>query len=190
MIEPHDDKNLRRVKMHTSLCGIRPYHIFFILFALHIILHTESLAGQFKVIRVYDGDSFKAVGHDIEIKVRLVGIDAPERASRGGGASQPFCEESGRFLASLILDKVVDVQGHGTDHYNRVLAVVYIRGLNVNIERLRAGLAETYKGRIPKSLNLAPFRHVEKQAQEGAHGMWRLGDNYVSPLVWRKMSRK
>ena len=35
-------------------------------------------AGQFKVPGVYDGDSLKATGHDIDIKVRLVGIDAPE----------------------------------------------------------------------------------------------------------------
>ena len=151
---------------------------------------STSFSGTFKVVRVYDGDSFKAVGHDIEINVRLVGIDAPERARRNGGASQPFCEESGRFLTSLILHKIVDVQGHGCDRYNRVLAVVYIRDLNVNIEILRVGLAETYRGRVPKSLNLAPFRHMEKQAKEGAHGMWRLGDNYVSPLVWRKKNRK
>ena len=38
-----------------------------------------SIAGQFKVTKVYDGDTVKAEGHDIEIKVRLVGIDAPIR---------------------------------------------------------------------------------------------------------------
>ena len=151
---------------------------------------STSFPGTFKVVRVYDGDSFKAVGHDIEIKVRLVGIDAPERASRGGGAPQPFCEESGKFLASLILGKFVEIQGHGTDRYNRILAVVYIRGLNVNLELLRAGLAETYRGRVPKSLNLAPFMQVEKEAKEGTYGIWRLGNSYISPSVWRKTSRK
>jgi len=43
-----------------------------------LILPNIVLAGQFKVVRVYEGDTVKAVGHDIEIKVRLVGIDAPE----------------------------------------------------------------------------------------------------------------
>lgn len=44
-----------------------------------ILLFPYSIhAGQFKATRVYDGDTFKAIGHDIEIKVRLVGIDAPE----------------------------------------------------------------------------------------------------------------
>jgi endonuclease YncB( thermonuclease family) len=36
------------------------------------------MAGQFEVVRLYDGDTLRAIGHDIEIKVRLVGIDAPE----------------------------------------------------------------------------------------------------------------
>lgn len=44
-----------------------------------LILPTLSLAAQFKVTRVYDRDTIKAEGYDIEIKVRLVGINAPIR---------------------------------------------------------------------------------------------------------------
>jgi endonuclease YncB( thermonuclease family) len=49
-----------------------------VFFFFLLYLPTTSAAGLFKVVRVYDGDTVKAVGHDIEIKVRLVGIDAPE----------------------------------------------------------------------------------------------------------------
>jgi endonuclease YncB( thermonuclease family) len=52
---------------------IVPFLISFLL-----ILPFLSAAGEFKVTRFYDGDTIKAKGHDIEIKVRLVGIDAPE----------------------------------------------------------------------------------------------------------------
>ena len=45
---------------------------------IFLILLTTILVGQFDVARVYDGDILKAKGRDIEIKVRLVGIDAPE----------------------------------------------------------------------------------------------------------------
>jgi endonuclease YncB( thermonuclease family) len=34
------------------------------------------LAGQFKVVPVYDGDTVKAIAHNITIKARVVGIDA------------------------------------------------------------------------------------------------------------------
>jgi endonuclease YncB( thermonuclease family) len=54
------------------------------LITLILVLITFSFAGQFKVTRVYDGDTIKAEGHDITIKVRLVGIDAPETSKKKG----------------------------------------------------------------------------------------------------------
>ena len=78
-----------------------------LLFALPLL----SLAGQFKVIRVHDGDTVKARGHDIEIKVRLVGIDAPEKPKKKRQPGQPFCQESKKYLAGLILNKTVGIKG-------------------------------------------------------------------------------
>jgi len=49
----------------------------FLLVALPIFLPIISYADQFKVIRVYDGDTVRANGKDIEVNIRLVGIDAP-----------------------------------------------------------------------------------------------------------------
>ena len=51
---------------------------------------TVSSAGLFKVVRVYDSDTVKAEGHDIEIKVRLMGIDAPETSKAKHEPGQPF----------------------------------------------------------------------------------------------------
>jgi hypothetical protein len=42
----------------------------FVLFLL--LTPIYAFAGQFKVVRVYGGDTLKAAGHDIEIKLRLV----------------------------------------------------------------------------------------------------------------------
>ena len=64
-----------------------------ILIAVLLSFALPVSAGQFKVTRVYDGDTFKATGHDIEIRVRLVGITRnaqnglPE-AVNGGTLSQ------------------------------------------------------------------------------------------------------
>ena len=52
------------------------------LILLFLFLPTLSLAGEFKVTRFYDGDTIKAEDHDIEIKVKLVGIDAPETSRK------------------------------------------------------------------------------------------------------------
>jgi endonuclease YncB( thermonuclease family) len=60
----------------------RPLKIILFLITSLLVLATSSFAGQFRVTRVYDGDTIKAEGHDIEIKVRLAGIDTPEPSNR------------------------------------------------------------------------------------------------------------
>lgn len=64
-------------------------------------------AGQFKIIRVSDGDTVKAQGYDIEIKVRLVGIDAPETSRKKHDPGQPYSQKSKEYLAALVLNKTV-----------------------------------------------------------------------------------
>ena len=81
------------------------------LIAFLLILPTLSVAAQFKVTRVYDGDTIKAKGHDIEIKVRLVGIDAPETSKKKHEPGQPYSQQAKKYLADLVLNKVVDVKG-------------------------------------------------------------------------------
>jgi endonuclease YncB( thermonuclease family) len=155
-----------------------------------LILPTLSLAGEFKVTRVYDGDTIKAQGHDIEIKVRLVGIDAPETSRKKREPGQPYSQEAKKYLAGLILNKTVDIKGYGLDRYNRILGVIYLDGKNINLEMVRSGLAEVYRGNPPKGLDLEPYWKAEKQAKAAMRGMWSLGDKYISPRDWRAMQRE
>jgi len=116
-----------------------------ILLAIFACWPTISSAGLFKVVRVYDGDTVKAVGYDIEIKVRLVGE---------------------KHLAALVLNKIVDIKGYGSDRYGRILAEIYIDDKNINLEMVKTGYAEVYSGRPPRGLSQ--------------------GDKYVSPALFRK----
>ena len=86
-----------------------------IIILLLLFFPISVSAGQFKVIRVHDGDTFKAVEHDIEIKVRLVGIDAPEMSKKKNESGQPFSKKSRQFLSGMVLNKIVDIQGYGID---------------------------------------------------------------------------
>jgi micrococcal nuclease len=166
-----------------SMLRTLPYVIFLLLSP--VLLY----AGQFKVIRVSDGDTLKAMGHDIEIKVRLVGIDAPETARKKRDPGQPYSQRSKKYLAALVLNKTVDVQGYGLDRYGRVLAVIALDGKNINLEMVKAGLSEVYRGKPPKGFDLAPYLETEKKAQDAKRGMWSLGEKYVSPKDWRKMHK-
>ena len=147
-------------------------------------------AGQFKVIRVYDGDTFKASGHDIDINVRLVGIDTPETSKQKNNPGQPFGEKAKKFLARMVLNKQVFIKGYGLGPYSRILAVVYVDRKNVNLELIKAGLAEVYQGKPPRGFDLSPYLTAEAQAKSQRRGMWSLGNKYISPKDWRKMNKK
>ncbi|MDE7469033.1 MAG: thermonuclease family protein [Desulfovibrionaceae bacterium] len=75
-----------------------------------------------KCINVYDGDSLTVIFKGEKIKIRLVGIDAPE-------LQQEFGYDARQILAIWALDKEVRITVSGIDKYGRVLAVV--QGLGV-----------------------------------------------------------
>ena len=175
-------------------CGIaimsRSLKIILILCVILLILPSLSIAGQFRVVRVYDGDTLKAVGHDIEIKVRLVGIDAPETSKKKNEPGQPFSKQATKYLANLVLNETVEIKGYGLDRYNRILGEVFVGSWNVNLEMIKAGLAEVYRGKPPRGFDLRLYQESESKAKKSKLGMWELGDKYMSPKEWRKMRRK
>jgi micrococcal nuclease len=71
--------------------------------------------------------------------------------------------------------------------YGKVLGVVSLNGTNVNLEMIKASLAEVYRGDPLRRLNMSPFNEAEKHAREAKKGMWRQGDKYVRPKDWREM---
>jgi endonuclease YncB( thermonuclease family) len=161
-----------------------------LLIAVFLSFALPGFAGQFKVTRVYDGDTFKATGHDIEVNVRLVGVDSPEIKKGKHKPGQPFGQKAKKLLTRMVLNKQVFIKGYGLGPYNRILAVVYVDRKNVNLELVKAGLAEVYQGKPPRGFDLSPYLTVEAQAKSQRRGMWSLGDKYISPKDWRKMNKK
>ena len=87
------------------------------------------------------------------------------------------------------MNKVVDIKGYGLDRYNRILGVIYLKGKIVNLEMVKAGLAEVYRGKPPKGFDSTPYRQAETEARAAKKGMWSQGDKYISPREWRSMHR-
>jgi len=112
----------------------------------------------------------------------------PKKAN--GSPDNHTGKKATKFLAKLVLNKTVEVKGYGVDRYNRILAVIFINDTNINLELVRAGLAEFYRGRPPKFFNVAPYRKAEKEAKNADRGIWSLGDGYISPKEWRRMLKK
>jgi endonuclease YncB( thermonuclease family) len=93
-------------------------------------------------------------------------------------------------LNQLTLNKSVRVESYGQDRYGRILGVVFVDGVNVNLEMIKAGLAEPYRGRPAKGQDLKLYWKAETEARAKGRGMWSLGDQYVSPRGWRKTKRR
>jgi endonuclease YncB( thermonuclease family) len=152
-----------------------------------LVFPALLLAGQFKVVEVYDGDTLRAKGFDIEIKVRLAGIDAPEMPRRKAELGQPYYQKAKNYLEAWGLNETVDIKGYGLDRFNQILGVIRAGTKDINLELIRAGMAEVDRGNNPpKGLDLTLYRKAEKMAREEKRGMWMLGSKYTSPRIWRK----
>jgi micrococcal nuclease len=89
---------------------------------------------QGKVTRIIDGDTIEVDG----VRVRLVGVDTPERGEAGYREAAEFT----RSLCPVGSIATLDVDDEKPrDRYGRTLAVVYCGGVNVNRELLRQGYA-------------------------------------------------
>ena len=84
----------------------------------------------------------------------------------------------------------MSVETYGRDRYDRTLAVVFVRGLNVNLEMVKAGLAEVYRGMLSEGFDLTTYRNTEQKARRALLGIWVLRDQYFSPEDWREIHEK
>jgi endonuclease YncB( thermonuclease family) len=143
-------------------------------------------AGEYKVTRVIDGDTIEVKKGQTKLTVRLSGIDAPETSKKKHEPGQPFSQQSTSLLAKLSLNRSVDVKSYGADRYGRILGEVFADGNNVNLEMVKAGLAEVYRGAPAPGQDVGPYWIAEDEAKKLRKGMWQLGDKYESPREWRK----
>ena len=131
------------------------------LFVVLISLTTVCYSFQYKCTRVADGDTITVVSNGQKFRIRLVGIDAPEKSRRKHEPGQPFSQKSKKYLASLVLNKHVDIVSYGEDRYGRTLGVVYVDGKNINLKMVKAGLSEVYRGRPVKGFKNKPYQEAE-----------------------------
>ena len=99
-----------------------------------------------EVLKVYDGDTIwvKTAGlpgsvGEVRIKIRMLGINAPEISKK-----QPGAIEAKEYLSNLILGKTVQCIFKDYDNFARVLGTVFYNGLNVNQHMIDKGLAIPY----------------------------------------------
>jgi len=170
----------RTIKLRGVLAGVLAIFL--------LVPLSDAQAGSLKVSRVTDGDTIRVRDDKVEKIIRLVGIDAPEISHKKREPSQPFGQTATKYLAGLVLNKTVEIKEHGLDRYGRTLGVVFVAGKNVNLEMVKAGYAEVYRGTDAKGFDSAPYWKAEGEARAAKRGMWAQGDKYVSPREWRRVT--
>jgi endonuclease YncB( thermonuclease family) len=130
------------------------------------------------VVRILDGDTLDVLVGGSTVRVRLAGIDCPERG-------QPF----GRIAKQFVLDRAagrdVRVSGAGRDRYDRVIGEVALPdGRSLNRELVRAGLAWWYHA-YSKDTSLG---RLEAESRAARSGLWSDSDP-VAPWDFRRAKR-
>jgi endonuclease YncB( thermonuclease family) len=132
-----------------------------------------------KCIRIVDGDTIYVLHDGRPEKIRLDGIDCPEKR-------QAFGRKARHFTADLAFRKTVTVHPHGTDRYGRTLATVFVGNLNVNQALVRAGMAWWYQKSAPNDTSLG---ELEIEARSAHRGLWANAKNPTPPWEWRWQQR-
>ena len=139
------------------------------------------------VTHVADGDTITVItANHTKLRIRMVGIDAPETPKGTKFPGQPYGKEAEAYLKQLVEGKQVKVEIYSVDRYKRLLATIFLDGKDINLAMIEAGLAEVYRG--PESGNpyTQQYRGAEDTARSTKQNMWIQGDTYESPRAYRK----
>ena len=152
-----------------------------ILILLVFQISCGVVSEEYTVKYISDGDTITVTNNKTnkKVKVRLFGIDAPEK-------TQEYGLESKEYLMSLIKDKVIIIKGKTYDKYGRLLGTIYIDGMNVNEMMVQTGNAWWYESFDSKN---SKVRDLQIKAKEGKLGLWK-NPNAIEPEEYRRKERE
>lgn len=135
-----------------------------------------------RALYVSDGDTITFQTKQGEkFKIRMYGIDAPEKA-------QPYGPQSTGILKNLIMNETLNVELFNTDRYGRNVAKIYVGKQDINAEMIRLGAAWHYRA-YDKSSSYQQYEDLEKYARQNRKGLWNR-DNPTPPWEYRKAMRE
>ncbi len=130
---------------------------------------------QYKVIAIKDGDTIELLKDGKPLRVRLQGVDCPEK-------NQDFGTRAREFTSDLVFGKNVGLVVHDIDRYGRTVGEIILPdGRNLNYELVKNGFAWHYTA-YSKDAELA---RLEAEARAEKRGLWTQ-PSPVAPWDYRK----
>ncbi|MBY0507257.1 MAG: thermonuclease family protein [Bryobacteraceae bacterium] len=142
---------------------------------LTLLLLCAALEFEGRVVEIVDGDTVGVMHDGRAERIRLHGIDAPEKRQAYGRRAQDF-------LGEMIFKQTVRVVVRSQDRYGRTVADLYLGRKHVNHEMVRAGMAWWFRRYAPRDQVL---RELEEEAREAGRGLWADPDA-TAPWNFRK----
>lgn len=154
-----------------------------------LALPAAAVTIEGKVVSVADGDTITILDNaKVQHRIRLHGIDAPEKA-------QAFGQRSKENMSRLAFGKDAKAECHKKDRYERFVCKVWIRPpgcpdcgltLDVGLAQLSEGLAWHYKAfdKEQSAEDRARYAEAENEARAMRAGLWA-DKNPTAPWEWR-----
>lgn len=144
--------------------------------------YADVISGR--VVSVTDGDTITVLDStNTQHKIRLGGIDAPEK-------KQAFGNVSKKSLSDMVFNQQVDVEWHKEDRYGRKVGKVLLNDEDINFEQIKRGMAwfyKKYKGELVQEDRIT-YVQAQQEAEANQVGLWI--DAYpIPPWDFRKLKR-
>lgn len=152
----------------------------FITLALLVGFSCNAANFEGRVVGVADGDTITVLDStNTQHKIRLSGIDAPEK-------KQAYGQRSKESLSALVFDKPVTVETNKRDRYGREVGKVLVNGMDANLEQVTRGFAWHYKAyeREQPENDRKLYAFAESEAKAARRGLWA-DANPVQPWDFR-----
>jgi micrococcal nuclease len=133
-----------------------------------------------RVIGISDGDTIKVLENGTTEKIRLRGIDCPERG-------QPFGKQAKLLTAQLAFGKIVAIKEESRDRYGRIVADIILPDrTSLSSDLVEAGYAWWYRQYAPGDRDLA---ELETKARLKGIGLWS-SRSAIPPWEFRRRQLK
>lgn len=144
------------------------------------VYSPTAWAWQGRVVGVSDGDTIKVLHEGKAERIRLYGVDTPEKW-------QDFGQRAKQFTSDLVFGKVVDVEPIDTDRYGRTVGIVRTGSEILNRQLVKNGLAWVYVQYCKKPF-CAEWKELEIRAKNSRAAIWSVSKP-IPPWEFRKIKR-
>jgi endonuclease YncB( thermonuclease family) len=147
---------------------------YYFIFLWILFLPLAATAAPHKVLRVIDGDTIEVLYRGKAEKVNLLCVDTPDFVHKDEDKDISPGEKASKYTRMKLNNKVVDLEfeGDSRDIYGRLVAYVFVHGVNLNIELVRKGLSPYYIEYGNSRKYDDEFIEAETTAMDRKLGIW------------------